>query len=288
MRLSLWGVRGSIATPGPTTVRYGGNTTCLMVETDDRHVVLDAGTGIYPLGVHLMKGGVKEIDILITHSHMDHIVGFPFFAPLYNPQCRVSVYGKVHYEKTVGEVLASQMDYSYFPLRAAELPAKVVFRDLEGADLELGATRVRSMMVNHPVLMQAYRVECGGKTVAFSGDMEPYYDTMDSAEGLAIATSRNRAVVDFFRGSDVFVCDATYTPVEYASSKKGWGHCSLEHAVWFGGEAGVRHLVLTHHEPGRDDAQVDALLTEAQGIARRLGYRFASITMGREGQVIEA
>lgn len=287
MRLSLWGVRGSIATPGPTTVRYGGNTTCLMVETADRHVVLDAGTGIHPLGQHLMRKGVLDVDILITHSHMDHIVGFPFFAPLYNPKCRVGVYGKVHYEKTVGEILASQMDYSYFPLRAAELPAKVTFRDLEGSDLELGATRVRSMMVNHPVLMQAYRIECQGKSVAFSGDMEPYHDTMDSPEGRTIAETRNRAVVEFFRGVDVFVCDATYTPAEYPS-KKGWGHCSLEHAIWFGGEAGVRHLVLTHHEPSRDDNQVDALLTEAQGIARRLGYRFASITMAKEGLVIEA
>jgi len=287
MKLSLWGVRGSIATPGPSTVRYGGNTTCLCVEIGERVIVLDAGTGIRPLGASLMGRGPLEVDLFISHSHMDHICGFPFFAPLYGKDNRIRVWGRLHYEKSVEEVMASQMDYSYFPLRAVDLPSKLSFHDMDGSDVEIdGGIVVKSCMMNHPVLAQAYRVEKGGKSVIFTGDMEPYYDILETEDSTEIAVHRNNSVVEFFKGADVLVIDATYTPEEY-ESHRGWGHCSTRHAVWFAGEAGIRHLVLTHHEPTRSDSDVDAMLEGVRTVIDEYGYEFESVEMAAEGRTIE-
>jgi phosphoribosyl 1,2-cyclic phosphodiesterase len=286
MELSFWGVRGSIATPGPTTVRYGGNTTCLCVEVANRVIVLDAGTGIRPLGASLMSRGQLEIDMFISHSHMDHICGFPFFAPLYRPENNVRVWGRLHYEKTVEEVLSSQMDYSYFPLRAVDLPSNLSFHDMGGEDVNLGdGVIVKSAMMNHPVMAQAYRVEHEGRSIIFTGDMEPYYDVLETEDSTEMAVTRNQTVIDFFKGADILVIDSTYLPEEY-EKYRGWGHCSLRHAIWFGGEAGVRHLVLTHHEPTRSDEQVDAMLEKAQDIVDEYGYRFSGVEMATERRVI--
>ncbi len=287
MKLSFWGVRGSIATPGPTTVRYGGNTTCLCVEAGGRIIVIDAGTGVRPLGAELVVRGPIEVDMFITHSHTDHICGFPFFAPLYNPANKVRVYGRLHYEKSVEEVMGTQMDYSYFPLRAVDLPSDLRFVDLHGETVVLGdGVEVKYAMMNHPVMAQAYRVEHEGRSVIFTGDMEPYYDILESDDSTEIAIARNHSVVEFFREADVLVIDATYTSEEY-ESKRGWGHCSVAHAVWFGGEAKVKNLLLTHHEPTRSDEQVDSMLAGAHKAAEEYGYTFDSIEMAAEGRVIE-
>lgn len=287
MRLSLWGVRGSIATPGPSTVKYGGNTTCLYVETEDRKIILDAGTGIRALGLQLISTKKPvEVDIFITHSHSDHIQGFPFFLPLYDKDNTINVYGKLHYDKSVDQVMATQMEYSYFPLPLRELPSQPSFFDMDDQIVEFEKTTVRSLMMNHPVMMQSYRVECGGKSVAFSGDMEPYYDLMESVDTIEMAVGRNQAVIDFFKGVNVLVIDCSYTDEEY-KVKQGWGHNCVTHAVWFGGEAKVKHLVLTHHEPTRDDAAVESMLEQAKNIQSVYGFEFESITMAYEGQVFD-
>jgi phosphoribosyl 1,2-cyclic phosphodiesterase len=287
MKLSLWGVRGSIATPGPETVRYGGNTTCLCLEVGGRFLVFDAGTGARPLGNYLVNKEKRlTIDMFITHSHTDHICGFPFFFPLYNPENQVNVYGRLHYEKSVEEVLATQMDYSYFPLRAVDLPSKPNFLDLDGSPVQLDDVKITYQMMNHPVLMQAYRVEHAGRSFVFTGDMEPYDDIFESDESQEVAINRNGDVIDFFRGADVLVIDATYTHEEY-EKKRGWGHNSIHHAVWFAGEAGVKHVIFTHHEPIRTDEDVDDMLQMAEGIRKKYDYHFDHLEMAAEGRVIE-
>jgi len=287
MKLSLWGVRGSIASPGSQTVKYGGNTTCLFVETGDRRIIIDAGTGIRSLGKALAEEKKPlNIDLFITHSHSDHIQGFPFFAPLYDPNNTINVYGKLHYELTVEQVMATQMEYSYFPLPIGELPSKPQFHDMEAQIMEFEETTVRSQMMNHPVMMQSYRIEYKGKSVVFSGDMEPFYDLMGSPDSIDMAVERNKVIIDFFHGADVLVIDCSYTDEEY-DSRRGWGHNSVSQAVWFGGESKVKHLVLTHHEPTRTDDEVEYLLEQAEKVRETYGFEFESLSMAYEGQVFE-
>ena len=183
MRLKLWCVRGSVPTPGPLTVKYGGNTTCMQLIGDDQIpidgeiFIIDAGTGIRECGMSLM-GLPKplKINLLITHTHMDHINGFPFFVPAFIPGTVIDIYGPVHYEKKLQEVFAGQMDYSYFPISTAQLAADITFHDLKECELEVGSLQVKTKYMNHPVLTLGYRVTDGKKTFIYTGDHEPYHD----------------------------------------------------------------------------------------------------------------
>jgi phosphoribosyl 1,2-cyclic phosphodiesterase len=288
MKITLCGVRGSIAVPGPTTVEYGGNTTCIFVETKDRRIVIDAGTGIRDLGDRLLveNKGPLTLDMFITHSHSDHIQGFPFFKPLYLPTSNIKVYGKLHYDLSVEDVMSAQMDYSYFPLPLDDLPCQLAFHDMNEPVVEFEDTQVKSLMLNHPVMMQCYRVESEGKTMIFTGDMEPYYDLMESSDTVEIAVNRNQSIIDFFHGVDYLIIDCSYTDKEY-ETRQGWGHNSVTHAVWFGGEAQVKNLILTHHEPTRHDSDIPGLLQSAKDVAKKYGFVFESIQMAKEGKVYD-
>ncbi|HEX8949752.1 MAG TPA: MBL fold metallo-hydrolase [Dissulfurispiraceae bacterium] len=286
MKITFWGVRGSIPSPGRHTVRYGGNTTCISVEADDgRLIILDAGTGIHGLSLTLRERLPLACSIFISHTHWDHIQGLPFFSPFFVPGCSVHIYGSFDpvYERTIKDILARQMEYCFFPVREAELKADIHYTTLhERQSVEIGITKITPILMNHPVLNLGYRVECSGKSIFFTGDNEPLYniyrpddDSHDEYEDLIAA--KHGMLVDFIRGVDVLIADAAYTAQEYPA-KKGWGHGTLDSCISLAKEAGAKTLCLTHHEPLRTDDELDI-------ISRRLReqYPAAPFTIAYEG-----
>lgn len=303
MRIKFWGVRGSIPCPGPSTVRYGGNTACLELSFDNpqRLIIIDAGSGIRPLGNQLMAqfGATTPIqaEIFLTHTHWDHIMGFPFFTPIYLPTSHFKIYGPVTYEEEpLKEVLSGQWTYRYFPIRHDDLSARVDYVHLiEGAyDLEDGLT-LKTKYLNHPLLCLGYRFEYQGKVFCTVYDTEPFinlfacdpsdpnYDEEVIAEGEAAAQEENERIEQFVRGADLLVYDAQYTEVEYRAGRVGWGHSAIEHAVAVAKRNNVKQLALFHHDIQRSDDQLDELLKQPF-IAQNEGV---DIFFAREGMVIE-
>jgi len=271
MKLRFWGVRGSIPAPGPTTAKYGGNTTSIEIRTDDRQlIILDAGTGIFPLAQTLLKELPIDCHIFISHSHWDHIQGLPFFTPLFISGNRVRIYGATDpvSQKDISNVLTQQMEYAFFPIREAELMAKIEYVSLqENQTIALGSTQVVNQLMNHPAINYGYKVICGDKSIFFTGDHEwPYniYDHDDEAhqEYEAHMQERQQEMVNFFRGVDVLIIDTAYTEDEYVT-KMGWGHGSFDKSIAIAHEAKVKHCFLTHHEPTRSDSTLEKVFHEA-------------------------
>ena len=279
MKIKFWGVRGSIPCPGPKTLKYGGNTPCLELrfKDPDRLIIIDAGTGIRELGNYMMandhpKGSIKT-DIFLTHTHWDHIQGFPFFTPIYVPGTKLKVYGPITYEdESIKDVLGGQWTYHYFPVRQEELAAEIEYIDLGESLIDLGdGIMLTTKYLNHPVLCLGYRFEYRGKVFCTAYDTEPFhnvfytspadpaYDENRVREGEQVAREENRRIENFFYGADFLIHDTQYTREEYQSSKVGWGHSSYEHAIAAANRADVKSLALFHHDPMRTDAQIDAV-----------------------------
>ncbi|MET0178919.1 MAG: MBL fold metallo-hydrolase [Novosphingobium sp.] len=262
MQVRFWGTRGSIAKPGPGTVRYGGNTSCVQVTSDGGTLlIIDCGTGAHDLGQHILKqrmtGNVGSI--LISHTHWDHIQGIPFFAPLFVPGNSWTFYAPRGFGDTLRETLAGQMEFTYFPVTLDAFGAKVDYRDLTEQTFEIEDVRVTTRFLNHPALTLAYKLESGGATIVYSCDHEPH--SHELADGVGMIHGQDREHSEFLRGADLVIHDSQYTPSEYAT-KVGWGHSTPHYAVQMARAAGVRKLALTHHDPMRTDDQVDAMLQE--------------------------
>ena len=278
MHVRFWGTRGSIATPGPGTLRFGGNTSCVEVTTSaGACFILDCGTGARALGAALMTRGPKPLTatILLSHTHWDHIQGFPFFAPLFVPENRITVCGPEGSGRSLREVLSGQMEYTYFPVDIAQLPAAITFRELGEGTHEIGGARVVAEYLNHPAMTLGYRIEADGAAVVYSCDHEPFSEALwhespspDRAESIAHEGDRRHA--RFLEGSGLVIHDAQYTPEEYPS-RKNWGHSTYEYAVELAAAVGVRQLVLTHHDPTHDDAFVEEIEKRARECAKQLG-----------------
>jgi phosphoribosyl 1,2-cyclic phosphodiesterase len=280
IRVTFWGVRGSIPCPGPSTVKYGGNTACLELrfDPDDRLVIIDAGSGIRELAGSLMKRdlprGPIKTKLFLTHTHWDHIMGFPFFTPIFIPGTELEVYGPVTYEEdTLDKIVGDQLRYRYFPVRLEELRAKIDYYHLKESIKDLGGGLcVKTKYLNHPILVLGYRFEHMGKVFCTLYDHEPFrnvfetdpkapgYDPEAAREGETAAQEENQKVLDFFEGADLLVHDTQYTHKEYLKGKIGWGHSTYEWAINAAHKAGVKHLVLFHHDPERSDAQLEQLL----------------------------
>jgi phosphoribosyl 1,2-cyclic phosphodiesterase len=267
MKVRFWGTRGSIAKPGPSTVRYGGNTSCVQVTSPaGQQIIIDCGTGAHDLGQHILKQKMTGHDgaILISHTHWDHIQGIPFFAPLFVPGNTWTFYAPRGFGDTLRETLAGQMEFTYFPVTLDAFGAKVDYRDLVEQTFDLGDVRVTTRFLNHPALTLAYKLECNGATLVYSCDHEPH--SHDLADGEGQLHGQDREHSDFFRNADFVIHDAQYTPAEYAN-KVGWGHSTAQYAVQMCRAAGVRTLALTHYDPTRSDEQVDAILAELHAAA---------------------
>ena len=277
MRVRFWGVRGSIASPGPSTVRYGGNTTCIEVRADDGTlIVLDGGTGIYVLAQSLLRELPVSAHVFLSHTHWDHIQGLPFFTPLFIPGNRMRLYGA--HDPVSGQgieaAMGVQLQYRYFPVREAELKATLDYRTLDpGEPVELGEGEagggacVVPTLLSHPVVNFGYRVSCRGRSVFFTGDYEPPYNIYDPSDeewhDYQAAIDRQRAHADeAMRGVDVLIVDSAYTPEEYRS-RQGWGHGTYDGAMAMARRVGAKKLICTHHEPSRSDDALEKVFREA-------------------------
>ena len=293
MKIKFWGVRGSIPAPGPQTVRYGGNTTCIEVRSDAGElIILDAGTGIFPLAQTLLKELPVRANVFITHTHWDHIHGLPFFIPFFIPGNSVRIHGAYDVISSQGieQIMNVQMQYSYFPIREAELKARIEYQTLEiGEAVQIGDATITNTLLNHPVIDFGYRVDCNGKSMFFTGDHEPWFNIYDEAdegyaEFQALVEEKQRHMDDTIRGVDVLIMDCSYTAAEYPS-KKGWGHSTFDYAMELARRTGVKTLVCTHHEPTRSDDELEQVFTEAKERVARPGD--PEIILSREGLELE-
>lgn len=274
MKIRFWGVRGSIPTPGRKTVRYGGNTSCIEVETEDgQTIILDAGTGIHQFSHSLPKKPPLSCSLFITHTHWDHIQGLPFFAPLFIRLNQIRIYGTVDpvLQRDIGDVLSHQMAHCYFPIREAELKADIQYRSLqEMQTVEVGSARVTNIFMNHTLLNFGYRIDCNGKSIFFTGDNEPLYNIYQPGDDYYheydnLISRKKAMLTDFIRGVDVLIADAAYTAQEYPA-KKGWGHGTYDSCIDMAKEVGAKSLYFTHHEPLRSDDELDCIQEQLRGI----------------------
>ncbi len=290
MYLRFWGTRGSIATPGPSTIQFGGNTSCVEVVTKSGvRFIFDCGTGARELGAHLMAHAAKPVTatILLSHTHWDHIQGFPFFAPLFVPGNRFDVCGPKGANSTLPEVLSGQMEYTYFPVELNQLGAQISYRDITAGTKDMGDIRISAQLLNHPTVTLGYRIEADGASLLYLCDHEPYWEPLwhsDSEPGKidSILHDGDRRHARFMQNADVVIHDAQYTPEEYRS-KKNWGHSTWSYATQIAAAAGVKRLFLTHHDPTHDDGFLSDIERRAQEIARSAGSRM-KIFCAREGQ----
>lgn len=284
MKATFWGVRGSIAAPGPKTARYGGNTPCVEVRAGGELIVIDAGTGIRELGLSLLKEAAgKPIagSLLVGHTHWDHIQGFPFFTPLYLPTSRFSVYGVHGTSKGFEEVMAGQMHPTYFPVQLKDMASKPAFHELH-EPVMIGPVKVSYHFLNHPGITVGFRLEHEGKTLSYISDHEPYGKLNQSGE---FGDKEDAAVARFVEGSDLLICEAQYTADEYRL-KRGWGHSTFGDVLDLARKAGVRSLALFHHDPAHDDAQMDAHEAESVALVSSRGLTM-KVFAAREGTTVQ-
>ena len=261
MKIRFWGVRGSIASPGPKTVRYGGNTTCIEIRTDNNElIIIDAGTGIFPLSQTLLAEMPITANVLISHSHWDHIQGLPFFIPNFIPGNLLRLHGAFDpvSGKGVEQVMSVQLQYSYFPVREAEMKARIEYVTLAPEQsVQIGSATVTPYLMNHPVIDFGYRIEANGKSGCFTGDHEPplnIYEPEDEgyAEYQTFVDEKADSIRRAMQGVDVLIADCSYTEQEYPA-KKGWGHGTFNSSIQYANDAGAKVLFCTHHEPTRSD-----------------------------------
>jgi phosphoribosyl 1,2-cyclic phosphodiesterase len=273
MQITFWGVRGSIPTPGPSTVQVGGNTSCVEVRAGKAIIIFDGGTGLRLLGRKLLKEMPLTAHMFFSHVHWDHIQGFPFFEPAFVAGNVFHLYGGNNVSRTLEETLAGQMDHPNFPVHLSVMGAKMTFRDLvEGEVVEVddgegGKARVTNAAGNHPQGVYAFRVDHAGKTVVYATDTEHYEGRIDEK------------LVKLAHKADVLIYDSQYTPEEYLA-KKGWGHSTFEEGIKLAKAAGAARYVLFHHDPGQPDAAVRAKEKRAQAL-------FPNVVAAQEGLVID-
>ncbi len=285
MQIRLWGVRGSIPFPGPRTVRYGGNTTCIEVRTREGHlIILDAGTGIFPLAHTLLDEQPISARIFITHSHWDHIQGLPFFLPLFHAGNQIELYA------TAGEgagegperVMRSQFQFSYFPVGEMGLKSPIQYRTVvAGEDIVVGSARVRPVAMNHPGGSVGYLITECDCSVFFTGDHEPYATATGVGAYSAEQEPHDHALASLIRGVDLVIADSMYTQEEYPA-RAGWGHGTFDSCMRLALTANARHLLCTHHESNRSDDELEQVLKVA--VDRHAGVlNGLTVQLAREG-----
>lgn len=279
MQVTLWGTRGSLATPGPETARYGGNTSCVgVVGREGTVLVLDAGTGIRPLAATIPES-TRRVDILLTHLHMDHIQGLGFFAPLYRPDVEVHIWGPGSATLRLQARLKRYLSPPLFPVNMSELPCKLTFHDISSRDIDIGEFRVCSALVCHPGPTVGYRITAPeGSVLTYLPDHEPALAALRFPSLPREWTSGATLAAE----ADLLIHDSQYSAAEYPGHC-GWGHSSLNQALDFGTLTGVKQLVPFHHDPDHTDADLDRLIAEAIEETKP-GYR---VTPGIEGTKFE-
>ena len=271
MRVRFWGVRGSVPCPGPETIRYGGNTACIEVRCGNHVLIFDAGTGLRPLGNALIKDkSVSEIDIFLTHCHLDHLIGLPFFAPFFFDHFRVRIWaGNLLPHDTVEQVTRKIMSTPLFPVEVEVFKARIKFNDFRAGDLlrPFDNIVIQTAPLDHPNGASGYRLEYHGHVFALVSDTEGFPGKCDSD------------LVSLARGADLVIYDATFTEEEIIT-RQGWGHSTWVRGIRLAEEAGAKQLCLFHHDPSHDDNFLDSMAVDAADA------RPGTLT-AREGQIID-
>ncbi|MCL2211141.1 MAG: MBL fold metallo-hydrolase [Treponema sp.] len=277
LTVRFWGVRGSIPSPGPNTVVYGGNTSCLEIRAGERLLIIDLGSGAHPFGEWLIENEIKKYgrlktDIFLTHTHWDHVMGFPMFTPVYKEGTELCITGSASIENCdLRSIIENQLASQYWPVQADHLAAVIKYNQIKETTLDMGGDLfVTSKYLNHPSLCLGYRIAFKGKSIVTVYDHEPF----SSGE-------ENEKIRQFIKGADIVIHDAQYTPEEYANHK-GWGHCSYDHAIKAAEGIGIKRLVLFHHEPLRKDNELEQI---EKSYANRID---PNIIMAREGLTLSA
>ena len=249
MRVKFWGTRGSIPTPGRATEKYGGNTACVEISQDGDRLILDAGTGIRELGLHMLEQEPRPTSMLFSHVHWDHIQGLPFFTPLFSPAHHFFIFAPSKFKGSLRKVLYKQMEPDVFPVDFGNLAARIEFETLAARGTPAGPFTIDAFPLSHPGGAWAYRVRGASQQVIYATDNEfdPEADPQAYAE-----------LVDQVRGADLLIADGQYTLAEYPG-KRGWGHGVLEYVTRLAKDADVQRLAITHHDPMRDDNALTAL-----------------------------
>jgi phosphoribosyl 1,2-cyclic phosphodiesterase/peroxiredoxin len=301
LQLKFWGTRGSIPVSGVDHVRYGGNTSCVSLTTDTGHLyILDCGSGLRELGAFLMSpewphgfqhtngktDKIIEGYILLSHTHWDHIQGFPFFVPVFRPGNRFNIIGSSTCSQTISSILAGQMEQTYFPVSLEALPSQLTFYSLHDKVAWLDGAQVTGHALKHPIPSTAYRIEIGGTSVVYATDNEPL-SLPDLKPGVLLGDDVIDAnLVNLARNADILIHDAQYSTSELVNGKEGWGHSSVEVAVDTALRANVKKLVLYHHDPAHSDQTIDGLLELArQRVASHKNAKL-EITAAQDGMAL--
>lgn len=269
-------MRGSIATPGAATVRYGGNTSCVEVRCGDEIIILDGGTGLRPLGQSLLaefKNRPLNLTLLLSHTHWDHIQGLPFFAPIYNPRCRLRILGCEGARTGLVAALTGQMESTYFPVPFDKLPSNIEIEELADFNFDIGPVLVRALRANHPGMCVGYRLFSPDGLVCFFPDTETH------------AAGEDGAMIEFVRDADVLILDSQYDRAEY-KKHIGWGHGCVDDSVALALKANVKQLCLFHHDPDHDDKRIDELVKHARKLVAKRKAKL-KVDAAREGMMIQ-
>jgi len=257
-------------------VRYGGNTTCVEVRCGRDIIILDAGTGLRKLGIALLdefKRRPLNLSLLLSHTHWDHIQGLPFFAPIYESRCRLRILGCEGARKSLVTALTGQMESTYFPVPFSRLPSNIEIEELKDFSFTIGPVLVRALRANHPGVTVGYRLFSPDGIICFFPDTEPRQGGDD------------REMLDFIRDADVLILDSQYDRAEY-QTHTGWGHGCLDESVALALRAGVKKLVLFHHDPDHDDKKIDAFVKYARKLVTKARAKM-KIEAAREGMVLK-
>jgi len=295
-RIKFWGVRGSIPVPGPSTIGYGGNTTCVEVRTNGDIIVLDAGSGIRELGLALNEefgSAPINLTLLLTHTHWDHIQGLPFFLPAYQAKNNIRVLGFQGARDGLATILAAQMELPFFPVSWKDLPGTIKIQELKRMHFAVGKVKVHARFLNHPGICAGYRLFTKEGSIAFLPDNEPFEPLkmkLAERDGVHADRARSEAVVqrsklvEFLKDTDVLILDAQYTDEKY-QEHIGWGHGALSRVVSLALEARAKKLFLFHHDPSHDDRQIDEMLERARLLVVESGRKL-EVEAAREGAEI--
>lgn len=284
-RFTLWGTRGSTPITGGHSGRHGGNTSCMSVTAGEEVFVFDAGSGIRDLGSELMAGQIRRLHLFVTHTHWDHIQGFPFFAPAYALGFEITVFGAKGFGKDLESIFRGQLDRDYFPVQLEDMKSNLSFRHLPAEPpLRLGQAAISWEFAQHPSATVGYKLQLNGRTIAWLPDNE----FLQGYTGRPAVLPRehpliapHEKMVEFLTGVDVVIHEAQYTPEEYPK-KIGWGHSSIANAALLMKLAGMRRWIVTHHDPAHDDAFLEMKLNLTRQILEEIGHPM-QVTHGYDG-----
>ena len=278
LRLKIWGCRGSVASPSPQTTKYGGNTSCVEVMIDDETaLILDAGTGMRPLGLDLARRRIRQVHLLLTHLHLDHLEGLRFFAPIWDEKVSLEIWGPRSPVVSLRDRILRSFSPPLFPLDLRDVPARVRFHDLPAPRWRMDGISLSADLVLHPGSTLGFRLEAGRSSLAYLPDHEP---ALTGIDGLSLDWTSGAALA---HDADLLLHDAQYSEHEY-EGKIGWGHSSIADAVSFSRVVGARRLVLFHHDPEHSDRELEELEERARQLT---GNDRDPPVLAREGMTLE-